>query len=398
MNTKSFSFFVFFILIIFLTAVLYFGIALGYTISTNSSKLEERFSSLTGKLSSIVNDNNLYSNSTKTILEKELISDPYVSCITLSNKSSVFFAWPADSTQFIINKDGNPEILENSHILKKYTASIQTKANETITLTAALSSIIKADFYVISSRAFIIILAGTIFDFLLLIYLGLFSTKKEASSKEMENTLNDIEAEINNIASKKEAKKEEEKPQKAFTKNQNDEADDPSGLFSEKTGFGWESYIEPRLDAELVRAASNEMDLSLFIINIKNIEKNVSASQAVCQVLLKFFQYNDMIFEYGESGYAGILVNTDIDNAMIASETLYTELKEVFAENNCNPEFGIGLTSRSLRLMTGARLLNEAKKAAEKALEEKNLPIVAFRVNHEKSKQYLAEEAEKYSK
>ena len=44
------------------------------------------------------------------------------------------------------------------------------------------------------------------------------------------------------------------------------EKNDPMGLFSAVSGFGWENYFEPRLDSELVRAASSEQDVSLFMI------------------------------------------------------------------------------------------------------------------------------------
>ena len=45
-----------------------------------------------------------------------------------------------------------------------------------------------------------------------------------------------------------------------------------------------------------------------------------------------------------------------------------------------------------MRLVPGNRLINEAKQAAEKALEEETMPIVAFKVNHEKYRDYITEE------
>lgn len=408
MNRKSFRFFVFFILIIFLTALIYFGIALYNKISANSKIMDDQFNSLTGKILLQSKNASLYPSPFDKNLEAELLANPYLSCIILADKNSVFFVWPYNSSDLIKKDDGQPDIITSSKILKVYTATIETPAYGEITVKAALTLIPRIDFYTICSRTFIIILAGTVFDFLLLIYLALFTqknNKKEAEkNKEMEKTLDDIEEEINTIAGKKERPESKEEgtiatPPKEDSKEESmeetNDSSDPAGLFSDKTGFGWESYLEPRLDAELIRAASNEMDIALFIITIKDIENNISLKQAVCQILLKFFNYKDMVFEYGEDGFAGLLVNTDIDRAMAASESLYSDLKDVFSKNDVNPVFGIGLTTRSLRLMTGARLIKEASKASEKALEEKTLPIVAFRVNHEKTKQYLSEEAEK---
>ena len=403
MNTKSFRFFVIFILIIFLAAVAYFVFGIFHTISANSTILHDRYSELTSKIISLADETSPFSVPFSTQLETDLSENPYISCITLSDSNSAFFAWPADSSHFVINQSGNPEISVSTPTLKTFSDIIHTSYGD-ITVTAALNTILKSEFYTVCSRTFIIVLAGTVFDFLLLIYLALFT---QSSAKEMNKTLEDIEEEINTIAGKSEPKETaqpkaaEPKPaeeKKPVEKEENEQTDstDPAGLFSEKSGFGWESYLEPRLDAELIRAASNEMDLSLFIINIQDIDKDSPAFNAVCETMLEFFQYKDMVFEYGESGFAGILVNTNIDGAMAASELLYTNLKDIFNEYECNASCGIGLTTRSLRLITGARLLNEAKKAAEKAMGEKTLPIVAFRVNHEKSKQYLAESAERF--
>jgi hypothetical protein len=57
-----------------------------------------------------------------------------------------------------------------------------------------------------------------------------------------------------------------------------------------------------------------------------------------------------------------------------------------------NNKVGIGITTRSLRLITGNRLIEEANQALDKAFEEEGLPIVAFRVNPEKYRQYLVNE------
>ncbi len=439
MDTKSFKFFIFFVLIIFFVALVYLGIGVFHTISANSVVLEDHFSDLTGKIVTLSKNNSPLSATFTNEIEKELSADPYISCITLSDSDSVFYAWPADSTHLIMNDlTGNPEIIADTPALKTFSVTMQLNNSNGITVTAALNTILKSEFYTVCSRAFIIVLAGTIFDFLLLLYVSLFSNK----SKDMDQTLEDIEDEINTIAGKKnvsasqaqvkqepvvekaaenpnptqEAEKpvenasiKEKKAQKKLNeKNEKKEkvvkaknepestSDDPAGLFSDKTGFGWESYLEPRLDAELIRAASNEMDLTLFVINIKELDKDSSVSKDICESLLNFFKYKDMIFEYGESGFAGIFINMDIESAMAASEVLYSEIISAFEKNGCHLNFGIGLTTRSLRLITGSRLLNEATKASEKALEEKTLPIVAYRVNHEKTKQYLAEETERY--
>ena len=178
MDTKSFRFFIIFILIIFFAAIAYIGFGIFHTISANTIILEDHFSTLTGNITSLAKNDSPLSASFAEQLENELSSDPYVNCLILSDKDSVFFAWPTDSTHLFMNEtNGNPEILENSPSIKIYSSTIQLNSSNVITVTTALNTILKSEFYTICSRAFIIILAGTIFDFLLLLYVFLFSSK-----------------------------------------------------------------------------------------------------------------------------------------------------------------------------------------------------------------------------
>ena len=98
-----------------------------------------------------------------------------------------------------------------------------------------------------------------------------------------------------------------------------------------------------------------------------------------------------MLFEYGEYGYACLYVNMTIDQAMAISEGIYNEIKKILTANGKDNKVCIGLSTRSLRLVPGERLLKEAAEAADKAAEQVSMPIVAFRVDHKKYRQFLAE-------
>ena len=54
------------------------------------------------------------------------------------------------------------------------------------------------------------------------------------------------------------------------------------------------------------------------------------------------FNYKDMLFEYGEYGYACLYVNMNIDQAMAISEGIYNEIKKILGVRN----------PLSLRIMT----------------------------------------------
>ena len=182
--------------------------------------------------------------------------------------------------------------------------------------------------------------------------------------------------------------KDEDEIQLKFTKK-----NDPMGLFSGITGFGWESYFEPRLDSELVRATSSEQDVSLFIITLPEMNKRSKAAEEVYQVILDFFKYRDMIFEYKDDSFAGIHINMNLENAITYAEQLFINLYSIFEAQNISSKIGIGISTRSMRLVPGNRLISEAEQAAQKALDEETMPIVAFKVNHEKYREYVSDEA-----
>jgi PleD family two-component response regulator len=106
---------------------------------------------------------------------------------------------------------------------------------------------------------------------------------------------------------------------------------------------------------------------------------------------LERFKFRDLVFEYGTNGFAAILQGMNLDRAMALSQDLYTQISALLVNNQMNNKFGIGITTRSLRLITGNRLIDEAQQALNKAFDEEGLPIVAFRVNPEKYRQYLSD-------
>lgn len=168
-------------------------------------------------------------------------------------------------------------------------------------------------------------------------------------------------------------------------------ASNPEGLFSPVTGTGWEQYLLDRLDAELVRAASSEQDLSLIIIRIAGLSHTDELAKKIAKVLLEAFRFRDMVFEYGSNGFAGILQNMNLDEAMKTADTLYAGIDSILMEAGYDGQITIGITTRTARLLPASRMIEEASSAARKAEEEPSLPIVAFRANPEKYRNFVAE-------
>jgi GGDEF domain-containing protein len=164
----------------------------------------------------------------------------------------------------------------------------------------------------------------------------------------------------------------------------------PEGLFSPVTGLGWEAYLSERLEAELVRAASSEQDLALIILRVPSLVHTDLVSRKIAAELLEVFRFRDMVFEFGSNGFAGILQNVNLDQAMKAADDLYSRIDGVLMDDGFNGQMTIGITTRTARLLPASRMIEEAVGAAQKALEEPNLPIVAFRANPDKYREFLA--------
>ncbi|MDE7292006.1 MAG: hypothetical protein K2N58_08170 [Treponemataceae bacterium] len=173
-----------------------------------------------------------------------------------------------------------------------------------------------------------------------------------------------------------------------------DEQKNEQGLFSPTSGFGWESYLDTRLGSELIRAASSEQELSLLVIKIPGMTPQSDYYAKVCKTLLDFFQFKDFIFEYKEDGFAAIIQGKGIDEAMESAESLYANLKSTLNKERANARPLIGISSRSLRLISAERLKTEAEQAAEHASTDNESPIVAFRVNPEKYRKFITEQTE----
>lgn len=162
-------------------------------------------------------------------------------------------------------------------------------------------------------------------------------------------------------------------------------------LFSSTTGFCFEKYLPSRLDSELARAASGELDLSIMLIRIKDIDFSSQAGIDICKQLIDIFHYNDILFEYKNDGVAVIYSNADIDKAMETAETIYTEFCAILSRHDISQKPCVGIASRSLRFISGERLITEAEQALLHAKDDPDSPIIAFRVNPEKYRKFMAQ-------
>ena len=159
----------------------------------------------------------------------------------------------------------------------------------------------------------------------------------------------------------------------------------PSGLFNPVTGLGWESYLDTRLENEINRAISSEIDISVFIINIPDLERESEESKKVSEYLSLQFQFKDLLFEYKNDCIVAIKISMNLDEALNFADKIHADISQILEQKQCY----IGISTRSIRIVSGERLFNEALAAVEHAKNEEDSPIIAFRVDVEKYRQFL---------
>lgn len=178
---------------------------------------------------------------------------------------------------------------------------------------------------------------------------------------------------------------EEVKPVEIIQSEKNEQP--TNDMFSPKTGLGWESSLLLRLNSELNRAISSEFDLSLFIIRIPEINHDDSRIKIISEYLLNQFQFKDLLFEYKNDSFVAIKTNASLDESLIFAEKIHEEIINLFPEDKIN--CFIGISTRTIRIISGERLLHETEEALNHTSSENESYIIAFRANIEKYRQYM---------
>ena len=164
----------------------------------------------------------------------------------------------------------------------------------------------------------------------------------------------------------------------------------PKGLYSSRSGIGWEEYLNDRLDSELHRCSSSEKDLALLIMDFTDIGEEKVFRQAA-EEAVTFFTSRDLLFEFGESGITVILPGTGFETAVAMSEKFYERITERFPKSY-SEAYGlcIGLSTRSGRLCNANRMILEAMEALKKAKGDSKTSIIAFKSDPDKYRTFIA--------
>ena len=423
------------ILSLFAVTTAYFAVSVTISLKNGPARAERDFTRISQDVNSVLffdlNEERLRDFQNKTV------GDKYLAALLVRSGRDIVFAYPSSSHLIVPDSLGMPSLKSSSPFIKVFSTTVSASAKENTVLTAAVYTLHPSDIYNPARISFLAVLACTLSVFAVLIYLSVFGqsdgSEAEKAAAQTEFFSNPEREPVPAVhmptfqpqtasyapvpeSAEPEIASDFEPPVYAQPSASparqtlpetagadlaavdaaedlpaQDRISDPTGLFSPTTGVGWESYMETRLDSELVRAASSEQDLALVLLRIKGLENNTLMMKRIAAVLLDFFKFRDFVFEYKKDGFAGILLNINLDQAMVLAEAMHTQLTDLLKSENIRGQLAIGISTRSLRLLQGSRLITEANQALEKAFDETGLPIVAFRVNPDKYRQFVAD-------
>jgi hypothetical protein len=158
-------------------------------------------------------------------------------------------------------------------------------------------------------------------------------------------------------------------------------ATSPAGLYSPRSGLGWESYLSDRLDSELARCASLGLDCAFIRIECPGILSGDPAYGNTASAIKDFFAFKDIAFEYGRSGFAVVLPGKNIEQALQAARDFHKELPGGAL---------IGLSSRSGRHIDSTVIIQEAGAALERAGSSADSPVIGFKADPDRYRNYVS--------
>lgn len=169
------------------------------------------------------------------------------------------------------------------------------------------------------------------------------------------------------------------------------EPEDLPEMGDSNTGYNeYRSLEQATLMEELATAitetAATEEDLALLLIRASGITDN----QHIIHLLRTSLDHTHKLFVFNKDVLGLIIFYAPLDQAMQLASRLYDEMWSVL-HDSIKKSLKIGLTTRAGRLVPASRMVEEATAAVGKATEEEHDPIVAFRVNPDKYRKYLAD-------
>ena len=164
---------------------------------------------------------------------------------------------------------------------------------------------------------------------------------------------------------------------------------DENADISPATGLKMQSSLSENLGEKIKQSLDEKKELTLALLKINNLDRGNAISNKLVEILKNDISETAEIFEYNSDGYAIILYDEDLSLCAETFDKIYENMTSYLRENNSTNEVVIGLSSVSERNVDSQRLETEAAQALSHALEDPDSPIIAFRANSQKYKEYI---------
>ncbi len=384
--------------------------------STDPQKTEASFNTLMVKISNAASQHEPGSPEFSSEFIQIVTTTPDIVDIDLTLNGVQLYNYPA------------PELEKLSDRILHYNGTSRTAQGRTLAVTVGLYASKPFSIYYRARTSFLLILAGTIAAVILIMYVRLEGMTEQtnenvifidetdssvAEEKQPENEALDEHAEGNEEPVQEECEdesfipKEEQEaddyteenmsiPEKtplAYSEEAQEITDETASVSSEareselatekeeieegaeETDTSFESALAENL--KIAHEAST--DISIFIIHSITDTPDYTAIKTLLEEKMgeagTLFDYNNAL--------AALIRNTDLDTALAIAEAIHKQ----FQKTPCV----FGIAARTGRDITAQRLIHEAEQAAEHANE--NAPVIAFRVDPEKYKKFVEEQA-----
>lgn len=154
------------------------------------------------------------------------------------------------------------------------------------------------------------------------------------------------------------------------------------------SGNNSDKQLVQKITDELKKSASFDQDIVLTLIGSYGTKIKDNKTD-FCEMLKKHFQFHDLIFKFNDNIFGILLPNMDLEKGIQHIE----QFDQTFVgSSSTSLKFPImfGLSSRNGRLISGNIILKEAKAALNKAMSDKDFPIIGFRPNPARYREYLS--------
>jgi len=166
----------------------------------------------------------------------------------------------------------------------------------------------------------------------------------------------------------------DEEPEESFYE------DDSFSDFGEEPNPEEEADFNYYLEPEIQKAEENEADLCLLSAAWENENESIDI---LVDSALEIFREGTRVFEKTPPGVYIIVPGENIDDCFNVSKKFYRKAKSLLP-SGADSNLFIGISSRAGRIVDAGRFLKETESAFEKARENPEQPIVAFKVDLEK--------------